>query len=277
MKFSSSLFKQPVLIFLILGILLFVAYSSITTQLKSKDREIIIEQADIAFMAERFIKTWNREPSEEEIQGLIENRVMEEVFYKEAVAMGLDKKDQAVKRRMRQLMEAVIDEQIDRMATENELQGFMEKNPDKFREEPRYSFQQIAFPAEDRVAAIKVLGQIEEGRINPEEYAGSMFLLPSQLKDERRYEVARIFGDEFTETLSGLETGTWQGPVASAYGWHLVLVNSYVPGRLPDLNEVWDLVEREWAIVIKEKNRAEQYKKLKDRYDIKIIIMKNDK
>ena len=270
MKKFLKLLREPLFLFFFFGFLIFFFYTRISNLVEQKNSQIIVSAEQIELLAETFTKTWNRTPSKDELISQIDNYVMDEIFFKEAVAMGLDKTDQAVKRRMRQLMEMMLDDYASVYPSEDQLQNYLSEHPDEFRQDPRISFRHIHFQMRDRQKAMDLLAELQDGSVRAENYSGSMVMIPDRFTDESKQEIKRLFGDLFTESIFDLEEGIWQGPVESAYGWHLVNTSQLTEGKVPDLNEIWDQVEREWSFDMRRRIKEEQYQKMRESYQITI-------
>ena len=268
MKRFLKLLREPLFLFFFFGFGLFFVYTRISNLVEQKNREITVSAGQIELLAESYTKTWNRTPTEAEMLAQIDNYVMDEIFFKEAVAMGLDKTDPAVKRRLRQLMELMLDDYANVYPSESQLRSYLSEHPDEFRLDPRISFMQIHFSMEKKQEATEILSRIQNGSVKAERYEGSMVMVPNQFDNESKTGVERIFGTLFTSKIFELEEGVWQGPVESAYGWHLVYVSQRIAGEVPDLNEIWDQVEREWSFNMRRMITDEQYQKMKERYHI---------
>ena len=130
----KRIIREPVFLFFILGSLLYLFYSTATNYYNKKNNQIIINARQVELLKDSFEKTWNRTANETELKALIENYIKDEVFYREAVSMGLDKTDLAIKRRLRQIMELVLDDYSSVIPSEDQLQKFLSEHPDKFRE-----------------------------------------------------------------------------------------------------------------------------------------------
>jgi len=274
MKRIKNILREPILLIILFGILLFWLYSSISSYYESKNKQIYVSTGQVELLKESFTKTWNRPPVESELEAQIENYIKDEVFYREAVKLGLDKTDPAVKRRLRQLMELMLDDNSRAYPSEDQLQTYLQDNPDKFQEDPRISFSHIYFATEDKQGAIELLPGLQDDSINGQDYTGSMIMIPDKFEDESQSSLNGIFGTEFSSAIFDLEAGNWQGPVASAYGWHLVQISKITPGLLPDLDDVWDQVEREWLFNQRQVRNEEQYEQMKDQY---VIAIENPK
>ena len=270
MKLLRKLIREPFLLFFIIGALLYVLYVWASDFIEQKSSQIHVSQTQIAILEESFMKAWNRPPSGTEFKALIDNYVMEEIFFKEAVAMGLDKTDPAVKLRLRQILEMMMEDYATIYATESQLRTYLSENTEKFRQDSRISFRHVYFPPEEKEKAIQFLKELRQGITTDREYTRRLISIPVRFDNEAEWEIKRLFGDQFTQELFGLETGDWQGPVASSYGWHLVKVSERIEGMVPDLNEIWDVVEREWSVEKKKEIKGEQYKLMRDQYKITV-------
>jgi hypothetical protein len=266
-----SLVREPLFLFTLLGVLLYFFFSSMYDRVNDKQRAITVSPAQIELLTTSFEKTWNRPPSEPELQAQINNFIMDEVFYMEAVAMGLDKKDPAVKRRLRQIMEMMLDDFATVYPTESQLQQFLIENAEDFRLESTISFEHLYFKEDQKDKAISTLPKLNSGKISADDLTNNLLLLPRAFQDETEFQIERQFGKEFTNELFRLDAGSWLGPVASAYGWHLVRIQDKREGTIPDLAEVRDQVEREWMVVQRNQIKEKQYERLRSNYDITIV------
>ena len=268
MKRILQVVREPLFLFFLFGFLIFFAYTRLTDLVEQRQQKIHVSAGQIELLAESFTKTWSRTPTREELLSQIDNYVMDEIFFREAVAMGLDKTDPAIKRRLRQLMEMMLDDYASVYPSEAQLRDYLTEHPDKFRRDPSISFRLIHFPLEERQKALDVLTMLQNGSVSAEDYRGGMVMIPDRFEDEGRREVERVFGSRFVSGIFEMEVGSWQGPVESAYGWHLVKIGQKTEGRVPDLDEIWDLVEREWSFDMRRRIKEEQYRKMKEQYHI---------
>jgi hypothetical protein len=184
---------------------------------------------------------------------LIRARVREEVFYREALVLGLDKDDTIIRRRLQQKMEFVSDDvAAQAQPTDDELRAYLQAHPDSFRVDQRITFRQVFLNPEKRGKSLahdtaQLLVQLnQQGSKTDISALGDAIMLDHQYDALPAGEVAKLFGDKFATALGGRPLGQWQGPVESAYGVHLVFVSEHVGGRVPALAEVHDAVRREW-------------------------------
>jgi len=251
----KRLLKQPLLHFLLLGAGLFLAYSLMPKGPgTSEPGKIVVTQGQIEHLATGFAKTWQRSPTAQELEGLVRDWVREEVYYREAMALGLDRDDTVIRRRLRQKMEFVSDDIVAQTEpSDADLTAYLQAHPNSFRVEQRFTFRQVYLnPAKhgENLArdAAQLLAQLNQADNKGDASAlGDSFLLEHQFAAVSASEVAKQFGEKFAAQLGELPPNQWQGPVESGYGEHLVFVSERTEGRLPVLAEVRDTVRREWA------------------------------
>ncbi|MEQ1894140.1 MAG: peptidylprolyl isomerase, partial [Planctomycetota bacterium] len=207
----------------------------------------------------------------------VNDRVREEVYCREAVALGLDQEDTVIRRRLRQKMEFVSDDIAALVEpTEAELDAYLRTHADSFRVDPRFTFEQVYLDPQkhgERLAdeVAQLLAQLNQAGDGLEASAlGDSRLLESQFTGLPTSEVAKQFGESFALELERLEPGRWQGPVESGYGVHLVSVSERTEGRLPALSEVRDAVRREWDNARRLAGNEAFYQELLGRYRVTI-------
>lgn len=145
---------------------------------------------------------------------------------------------------------------------------------DQFKEESRFTFRQVFLDPEKRgnsirKDALQIIAQLNQAGASFQK-SGDPTLLPSEIVKARTTEISNQFGNEFTIQLSHLSKGTWQGPVQSTYGLHLVQLTEHIEGSVPALNEVREAVSREWNNArIREANEL-FYQELLKNYNVTI-------
>ena len=273
------LLREPLLHFLILGLGLFVLYTQFGgTDAAPRDR-ILVDEAELTRLSEQFQRTWMRPPTYEELRGLAEDFVKEEVMYREALALGLDQNDLVIRRRMRQKMEFLNADLVVLEATDADLEAYLQANPDSFRRPARFSFHQVYLkaqrdgddPGRRAQALLQRLRAVDPAAVDLQSL-GDPTLLPPQMQRATLRDVANTFGSDFADTLPDAVEGVWSGPFASAYGLHLVRVTASEPATLPGLAEVRPLVEREWSNERRQEANARFYQALRDRYTVEIRL-----
>jgi hypothetical protein len=273
----KKLFRQPLVHFLVVGTLLFVGWRATASRADSGSDEIVVTSSQIEQLSSGFRMTWQRPPTEAELAGLIGDHLKEEVYYREALALGFDRDDQIIRRRLRQKMQFLTEDVASAVEpTRAELQTFLDENPDMFRLEPRITFQHIYFSVDRRgedaptdAARFRDSLRDQGGNVDPSS-VGDPFVLPHAYVEARTTEVAGDFGGRFATSVEALPVGEWEGPVESGYGLHLVRVDARVDGRAPALDEVNDLVRRE--LLTRRRQEAEEavFGALRDRYTVSV-------
>jgi len=263
----ASLSREPVLHFLLIGLLLFLVYGWLTPAARSGAR-IVVTQPMVDGMALEYRTRWSRPPSEQELARLVEAYIRDEILYREGVALGLDRDDPVIKRRVRQKLEVIAEEQLARDApTDAHLIAYLEKHPDAFTQPGTVSFDQIYFAAATPSAQVEAARAAALRGSNPA-LLGQPTMLPPDAKNARLDLVARDFGLAFAAEIEKLPLDTWAGPVASAFGQHLVRVRSRTAARLPPLAEVRTAVAREWENERRTSSLAANDKALRGRYQV---------
>ena len=214
----QKILREPLLHFLVLGTGLFLLYGVIGEMADERSDRIVVTEAKIGNLAELFERTWRRPPTPAELDGLIEDHIKEEIFYREALALGLEQDDIVIRRRLRQKME-FISEDVAPPAepTAAELQAFLAEHADRFRKPSRVSFAQVYLSPERRGAnarsdAERLLVGLNTGRSDPAE-AGDPFLLERDYRELSAHDVEQLFGGPFAAAVAELPVGRWSGPV----------------------------------------------------------------
>ena len=271
----KRILKEPLIHFLVLGAAIFVAYGFLSKRNAAGPEEIVITQGQIEHLATTFEKTWQRPPMPDELAGLIHDRVREEVYCREAMALGLDQDDTIIRRRLRQKMEFVSDDIAARAEpTDDDLNAWLRDHPESFRTDPRFTFRQVYLNPQkhgDHLTqdAAKLLEQMNRSGQNTESQ-GDPFMLEHRFASVTENEIAKQFGRPFASKLAELKPGEWQGPVESGYGAHLVLVTERSEGGLPALADIRDLVRREWENARRMEANEAFYQSLLKRYTVTI-------
>jgi hypothetical protein len=267
--------REPLVHFLALGALVFLLFHLATGGHETQEGKIVVTGGKLEQLVTGFSRTWQRPPTHQELDGLVEDYIREEVLYREAMAMRLDKDDTIVRRRMRQKLEFLTEDAAAAApSTDADLKEWLDKHPDKFHVEPMWAFSQVYFKASHAgdnasAAASKVLAQLDSaGDDIAAAELGDKTMLPHQLPLSRVDEITSIFGDEFARRIVQLERGRWIGPIQSGYGWHLVYVSDRTEARLRPLSEVREAVQREWLAARRKEIIDATYSKLREKYAV---------
>lgn len=268
--------REPLVHFLILGVAVFLLFKVAATPGAAPDRRIVVSSGKTDQLATAFVRTWQRPPTAEELNGLIEDHVRDEVLYRESLAMGLDKDDTVIRRRLRQKFEFLIEDAATTASSDRDLQAWLDQHPDKFREDPKMALRQVYVNATRRGAAAtkeaeRLLARLNAAGENVDaSELGDTTMLPHDLALSTVGEIARVFGDGFAHAVARMEPGRWSGPVRSGYGLHVVHVSERTAGRLRPLAEVRDEVQRGWLTARRKEITDARYRALREGYAVVI-------
>jgi hypothetical protein len=258
----KQLIREPLVHFLALAAMLFGIGLLRGEGTGPATNRISITPGAVERLLEGFRLTWQRQPTESEFRGLVEDYLKEEVLYREALEMGLDRDDQIIRRRMRQKLEFLTADLVESLEPSGEeLQAHLDANVDLYRQEATVSFVQVYVgerqgAEHDRARALSIL---EELRTNPNadpELMGDPFMYPATHRSMRERDLLGVFGDEFAAQIVELSPGEWSGPITSAFGLHLARLDALKLGRPSELAEIRDAVRRD--LVSQRTREAEQ-------------------
>ena len=267
---------EPLLHFVLLGAALFGFYAVRNHTSASAPHEILVTAGHVDHLATAFSRVWQRPPTPQELKGLIDDYVQEEVLSREAIKLGLDQEDTIIRRRLRQKMEFIAEDfAASNDPTEADLQEFYREHADDFRMEARFSFLQVFLSLErgeqlrrDAAALLDALAVADPGTA-PAVF-GDRTLLPGEFVDEPQSGVVAQFGEGFVERLNDVSIGAWSGPFRSAYGDHLVLVTDRNMGTIPPFEEVRDRVKRELLADRRRRVNLDFLGALLDKYEVTV-------
>jgi parvulin-like peptidyl-prolyl isomerase len=270
-----SLLANPLLQFFAAGAVIFglYAWQGGVAEQGELDR-IVITQAEQRNLVSLFEKTWRRLPTEDERKGLVEERLQQELLYREALALGLDKDDVVIRRRLAQKIEFIVDDMTaGRSPTDEELGAFLKQNEERYATEPKVSFRQVYLSAERRGPALiedanRMLRELQTGA-DPLSF-GDPTVLPQGMRASALSSVERVFGKEFSAALADAPTGSWVGPVQSTFGAHLVQLLERQAGQTATLDTARAQLERDWREAERQRSKDAYIKTLKDKYSISI-------
>ena len=270
--------REPLLHFLLIGVVLFgvYAYTNRGRIGIESPRQIVLSLDELRTMTAYFESQWHRPPTPQEFQAMVEDRIKEEILYREGLVMGLDKDDTIVKRRMAQKVQFLAED----IATAHEpstpeLKAWFEKNSSKFALPSRYSFRHVYFSPDKRgtnthddaaQTLAKIVGQPED---SPQIAAvADRFMFQDYYGDRTPSAIAKEFGPQFAVALEKVKPGSWQGPIESGFGWHLVFVDTVIPGRIPAFEEVESEVKTAWLGEQKAQAWQKAYQTMRAKYTV---------
>lgn len=272
----AGFWREPLVHFLAIGAGFFLLWHFLGDKRTAQPERILITPGHVERLAQQWTRTHLRPPSAEELAGLIEQEIDEEILYREAVALGLDRDDLVIRKRLAVKMEFLTDDlAAAAVPTDEQLQTFLNQHPDKFNVEPLTSFAQVYVNRSQRGEqalreAERLLALLHSGTSSDWQTLGDPLPLPGEFEAASGTEVAKIFGREFSKKLSGLPVGRWSGPVESGYGLHLVLIRKRTAGRTPPLSEVRDAVLTEWRTAQRQELSANLRRQRRAKYAVTV-------
>ena len=265
--------REPLLHFLLAGLAIFLWSAWRGTEVDPASRTITIDAPHVERLAQAWTQTWQRPPNQREIDGLIRDYVREEIYYREALRLGLDKDDTVIRRRLMAKMEVLAAAEAANVEpTEAQLQRWLDGHRARFAPDTLTSFDQVYVAASDEVAARSranaLLGRLQGGA--DWRGLGDTISVPGSMEAADSRAIVRLFGDDFAGALAGLQQGRWAGPVVSGYGLHLVRVRQVSAAGPVALADVRPQVEEDWRKAMVARRTEQAYQALLAQYDIRI-------
>jgi hypothetical protein len=262
--------REPLVHFLLAGAVIFAVFSNVAPD--PGERRIVVDEAQVTRLVDRWVASYQRAPSPEEVDGLIREYVADQVYYREALRLGLDRDDEVVMRRMRNKMESLATANAEAATpTDASLQALIDRDPARYAGDPSYDFAQV-YLGEDtpanRAAAATTLKSLQGGADLAR--MGQPAALPARLTAASRSAIAEQFGDGFAAALATLPQERWTGPVVSGFGLHLVRVTKVVAPPPPTLASVRRQVENDWRADAVRTAREKTFRALLEGYDVVI-------
>ena len=273
----KRLLREPLLHFLLLGAALFLWYALRGGGGGPGSTRIVLGSGQIEYLVAGFTRTWQRPPTEPELKGLLDDWVKEEIASREAMAMGLDRDDTVIRRRLRQKLEFLLEDAAGAVApTEAELAAWLESHAADYALAPEVALRQLFVSTERRGAgaegeARRLLAEVGRRAAGaPLDDLGDASMLPQQIDLTPADQISRVFGEEFARAVAEAEVGAWSGPIASSFGLHLVFVTERRAARQPALAEVRPQVERDAVAAARRDQLAHLYDSLLAKYTVVI-------
>ena len=248
-----KLLRDPLVHFVVVAALVFGAHAVWQARSARTDSTILVSASEIERMAALYTSEAGALPGEADMAAMLSDHVRDEALAREARRLGLDRNDTIITRRLAQKMSFVVsDLQEDPSPTEQNLRNWHAAHPDRFTQPATLTFSHVYFSPDVRGAKATTDAEVALARLNganPSDSAtlGDPFMLQRQYGDIPFRELARQFGGAFAESLSTLPVSDdWQGPVASAYGVHLVQITKSAPAKLSPFEEVAPEIRKDW-------------------------------
>lgn len=295
----KRLLKEPLVHFLAAGLGLFVLFGLVnrTTEDDGDPKVIVVDRDALLTFVQYRTKTF--EPSvaearldklsEEELERLIDDYVREEVLHREALALGLDRDDYVIRRRLVQKVEFITEGFAEASSAVDEaaLHRYFGANKDDYYVEPYVTFTHVFFETEDRsreearALAEKKLAELNRNQVlfSDAPQHGERFLYHVNYVERTPEYVASHFGVEMAKALFELspDDEVWVGPFDSPYGVHLVMLTTNEPGREPTLEEIKGQVIDDARRAAVRERTAEAIDDIVDAYDVRIVYQHDER
>jgi peptidyl-prolyl cis-trans isomerase C len=242
----------------------------------ARSNVIELTNDDLLQMSVTWLAQGRPAPTPEQMRSLVESKVREEILAREAIALGLDKDDTIVKRRLAQKMEFLA-EDLSAVPdpTSAELAAWFTSNAERFASAPRVSFRHLYFSPDrrgpqasgDAAHALAKLAGVRADASAATELADP-FMFQDSYGDRSPEQLVTLFGLSFARELFKLTAGSWQGPIESGYGWHLVFIDSITPRRVPAFEEVEADAKSEWIAERRAASKRKMYETMRARYQV---------
>ena len=266
--------RDPLVAFVLLGIGVF-ALDGWLAGGETARPVIEITPAEVERLRARWIAQWGREPTGDELQTLVDEAVDEEILYREAQRLGLDRDDAIVRRRLAQKLTFILEDAgAAGPPSQAEVEAYYARHAERYRRPGRTTFDHVFLSGDGRTDpagdAAVLLGELRGVDDDGWQRLGDPFMLARSYADRSDQEIAGLFGRVFTEAVAELPVGGWNGPVESTYGVHLVRVNGRTPSRAPALAEVRDRVTADLREDRRRERSVAAYQELRDEYEVRL-------
>ncbi|GAA3065053.1 peptidylprolyl isomerase [Rhizobium viscosum] len=282
----QRLLSEPLLHFVVVGVVVFGGYRLFTPMPEEvvDQQKIILTKDDVRQLAVTWLAQGRPAPTPDEMQSLMDQKVTEEILFREAVSLGLDRDDEIIKRRLAQKMDflaadlATLDE-----PSNAQIEEWYAKRSDRFALSPHLSFRHLYFSFDKhgeaaREAAEAAIPSVSGKPADSPEVASvaDPFMFRNYYGDATPDQMAKEFGPDFAKALFTLKPGSWQGPVQSGYGWHLIWVDSIEPGRVPAFEEVAPAVKSAWLDERYAEVKSNALREMRSRYVVSLPTITAD-
>jgi peptidyl-prolyl cis-trans isomerase C len=273
---SQGFWREPLIHFFILGLSVFGLHAALDRKPKPAVNDpylVEVSSADIEWIRTIFNKRMGRGPTVQDLRGQVNHLIREQILSREAVAMGLDEGDMVVRRRLAQKMEFLFKD-LSAMTepAEDDLRKYFFENRRKYETSPRLTFTQVYFSIDSRgVKGAKQAARAlikEDGDPYRVSTLGDASILSAGCEQCSMKEIRNRFGTDFAEAVKNLESGSWNGPVKSAYGFHGVYIHERQDTKLPKFRDIIDRIKNDWMSAKREENTRREYDEIRSRYRV---------
>lgn len=264
----QRILRQPLFHFVVIGGAIFALFALVDDTPPESDKpQLVVSDQDAVWLVDQFQRTWSRVPTPDELDAMIEDFIREEVYVREALALGLDQGDTVVRRRLRQKMEFLSEAGAEAVPVDdNVLRAHYTEFAAEFEKAARIAFSQVLVPDGTSESLTIVLADLETGA-DPGQL-GQRTLLPTTVPVSPLQAVDGTFGTGFFDQIAALPAGKWSGPVTSGYGVHIVRLEALDEAELPPFEDIRDRVELSWHAGKAEQLRTERFDLMREQYKV---------
>lgn len=258
----KNILREPLLHFIIIGVFLFLISSWVENRRKLASQEIVIDDNVVERMTNQYQQQMGKPLGDEGLNAMISQYIQNEIYYREALKLGLGNNDEIIRRRLSQkYMFLLTDIAVPKTPSDADLKKYFSENISLFREKGSLTFTHIYFsPDVDGIEGAKnraeqVYKKIGNITIEAASQLGDSFLLENRFANATQIQVRKIFGvSALTNSIFKMKPHQWSRPIESGYGWHLVYVEKVNQAADPLFESVKNEVLKSWQ----NDNRLEQ-------------------
>lgn len=250
--------------------------SYVQNQTNSQAREIIVDNDRVNLMILNYKSQTGNLPNKQQLDAIIDNYIKEEISYREAKKMGLDKDDEIIRRRLSQKFDFLQTDLTEiNKPSDDDLKQFYTSNPSLFKNEPTVSFTHIYFSINNsndsitKQRALQLLKQLKNSDLKYAPEMGDRFPLLYDYTNQSLIDIQQNFGDKpMLKELFKAPLNVWIGPFQSGYGWHLFYVSKINIETLIPFDLIKEEVKKQYLTAEKAKQNKKIYDSLEEKYNI---------
>jgi hypothetical protein len=193
----------------------------------------------------------------------------DEILYREALRLGLDRGDNVVRQHLVQKMLLLAEDMAGatRAPTEEDLRAYYDATRARWTRDGTVRFLHVF--ATRRETAVALAADVRAWAEPGAPMLGDAFPASRDVTS-RRDAVAAVYGEPFAAAVFAQPLGAWSEPIESKLGWHLVRVVSRDEERPASFDEVRDALGLEWAVDRRHAAVAAFLARAYDRYDVEV-------
>ncbi|WP_438864387.1 peptidyl-prolyl cis-trans isomerase [Neptunicella sp.] len=271
----AKMLREPILQFMLIALLLFILNLFINGAKKSgATQQIVVTQGQIEQISNQYRLVAGRLPSKQELRALVDDFVNEEVFYREAIAIGLDEDDTIVRRRMKQKLTFLAqDTASSEDPSDAQLLDWFKVRRLEYRFPARISFRHVLISQDLR--GEQAISDAQQGLLNLQagakpESMGDPSVIPAKLSHLSKQRISSLFGENFASSIFAGVEGKWFGPVSSPLGIHLVFITQREPSIDPEFSEIKDKLKVDWIEAKREEAAKNYLARIRQRYSVEV-------